>query len=184
MTRESESSRINITLFDEILFINLFFSQFFFYFIYLYLIYSHISNTSHINHYNMSDSHNNLSSRMQLMKHIASQNNRFERSSIKSSDLQARDLNTFSDRSTFIKIKEKRQAILRNAQTIELIKIKTNDQNAKRNLMKKLRDDSKFLKLNTKQQAVREEVKMKRLKQKRFDEQKFDKYNYHNHLSR
>ncbi len=132
----------------------------------------------------MSDYHDNLSSRMQLMKHITSQNNRLERSSIKSNDLQSRDLNTFSDRSTFIKIRKKRQAILLDAQIIELIKVKTNDQNAKRNLMKKLRDDSKFLKLNTKQQTIKNEMKMKRLKQKRFDEQKFDKYNYHNHLSR
>jgi hypothetical protein len=58
-------------------------------------------------------------------------------------------------RSTFIKIKEKRQVILRDAQTIELIKVKTNDQSAKRNLMKKLRNDFEYLTLNTKQQTIK-----------------------------
>ncbi len=50
--------------------------------------------------------------------------------------------------------------------------------------MKKLQNDSKFLKLNTKLQTIKKKVKMKRLKQKRFDKHKFDKYNYHNYLSR
>ncbi len=54
-------------------------------------------------------------------------------------------------RSTFIRVKEKRQIILQDAQTIELIKIKTNNRSAKRNLMKKLRDDFEYLTLNTKQ---------------------------------
>jgi hypothetical protein len=67
-------------------------------------------------------------------------------------------------RSTFIKVREKRQVILRDAQTIELIKVKTNDRSAKRNLMKKLRNDLEYLTLNTKQQTIKKEVKMKRLK--------------------
>jgi TusA-related sulfurtransferase len=87
-------------------------------------------------------------------------------------------------RSTFIKVREKRQAILRNAQTIELIKVKTNDRSAKRNLMKKLRNDLVHLTLNTEQQTIKEKVKIKRLKQKRFDEHKSDKLHYHKHLSR
>jgi hypothetical protein len=86
-------------------------------------------------------------------------------------------------RSTFIKVREKRQAILRDAQTIELIKVKRNDRSAKRNLMKKLRDDLEYLTLNTEQQTIKKEMKMKRLKQKHFDEHIFDKLHYHKHLS-
>jgi hypothetical protein len=62
-----------------------------------------------------------------------------------------RNFDTFFMRSTFIRVKEKRQIILQDAQTIELIKIKTNNRSAKRNLMKKLRDDFEYLTLNTKQ---------------------------------
>ncbi len=76
----------------------------------------------------------------------------------------SRNLDTFFMRSTFIKVREKRQVILRDAQTIELIKVKTNDRSAKRNLMKKLRNDLEYLTLNTKQQTIKKEVKMKRLK--------------------
>jgi hypothetical protein len=118
------------------------------------------------------------------MKHITSSYSRVERFWIKSDDLMTRNLDTFFMRSTFIKIREKRQVILRDAQTIELIKVKTNDRSAKRNLMKKLRDDLEYLTLNTEQRTIKEKMKMKRLKQKRFDEHKFDKLHYHKHLSR
>jgi hypothetical protein len=118
------------------------------------------------------------------MKHITFSFNRVKQSSFKSNDLMTRNLDTFFMRSTFIRVREKRQVILRDAQTIELIKVKINNRIIKKNLMKKLQDDLEYLTLNTEQQTIKKEVKMKRLKQKRFDEQKFDKLHYHNHLSR